>query len=133
MHFDRMDVGQPLQPEFRDPAVVQFIVGAFGVFGEDETVKAVAAYSSDHPRPRSGGPTGLFGDRQVIADLWELWFVAVGSFCRHPRSPRFLVVMFVRTTIHEPCFRQYIKRNLALKPSISRNTFSARRSTNERA
>ena len=47
MHFDRMDVGQPLQPEFRDPAIFQFIVGAFSVLGEAGPLKS---------QPRSAGP-----------------------------------------------------------------------------
>ena len=66
---DHLLVFESLQPEFRDSALCQFVLFAFGVFGEDQGVEAVPGNRSANPGSATRGASGGLGDLQVVAQV----------------------------------------------------------------
>jgi hypothetical protein len=87
---DNLLVRNPLQPEFRNPAIVQFVAFAFGVLGKNQDAESVPVDFSLDPGTAYGCPVGLLGDHQVVADFEVLGKFLVGFVvCVHRLSPLF--------------------------------------------
>ena len=69
---------ESLQPEFRNLALAQFVLFAFGVFGEDQGVEAVPGNRSANPGSATRGTSCGLGDLQVVAQVKFEGFVCLG-------------------------------------------------------